>query len=273
MKRVIAIFVTAILLILCGCGAKEKSQSAREILISLPEYGVENAIVEEAESGYINVNDSVTRANIYFLREISSNGEYEDGKKVWLLAECDELSTILPLEPYFFPIAELYVCDITGDNYDEIILHRNCGGVGGAGSWSGQVYSIENGAIAKIFEWSEDYDFMTGRVIDGYKFTISNSATGYNKTFDMSKYPECASFFDENGKVTDTFGIGGDTCCEFYPSDVDGDGVYEINVEQYAWCSYHAGGLGYYCSTLRYNSETADFDVIDAWFEPMEYIS
>lgn len=56
----------------------------------------------------------------------------------------------------------------------------------------------------------------------------------------------------------------------FEPDDVDEDGISEIVCRQYTCLNSHADYAGSAMTVLKYNSDTQEFYVYDAWFEPAE---
>lgn len=161
-------------------------------------------------------------------------------------------------------------CDLDGDGYDELILHRTVGASGGAGQYVSQILKIADGQFVEIFNsnkngFDSEMPFNTGfksEYLAEKKVKVWNSFTDYEVIVDISeKYGE--DFFDENGK-----GRHGELLCdsffEFFPKDIDQDGVYEIETWQYASLIGHSDFFGYAKCILKYDAQTKSFSVIQS---------
>ena len=77
---------------------------------------------------------------------------------------------------------------------------------------------------------------------------------------------------DESGKImeTDVFDHVwiDETFRSFEPQDVDNDGIYEIVCSQYASLGDYSSCIGYASTTLKYNTEIKQFEIIRANFYP-----
>lgn len=169
---------------------------------------------------------------------------------------------------------KLYLNDIDGDGVDEIILHQCVGMSGGAGSYLARVFKIENEEIKEIFCSSTDdskkyWDTgFSGHPEDNYTFIITNKITGYCEEYKVGT--DRPDRHDENGKAVSRREIMVDSFNMFLPKDIDNDGTCEIYCRQYTSDWGHADYIGNAISILKYNAEKQDFEVTDAWFEPID---
>lgn len=164
----------------------------------------------------------------------------------------------------------LYLNDVDGDGFDEIIIQQHVDMAGGAGQFSSYIFKVENDEIREIFNSSTCNLFDTGFVsefLDGYKLKVSNTITGYSSTIDISnKYID--EYFDENGKGATGDFILCDSFFEFIPEDVDDDGIFEIICLQYTSLNSHPDYIGDAKSILKFNSYIQKFEVIESDFIP-----
>ncbi len=166
----------------------------------------------------------------------------------------------------------IFICDIDGDNIDEIVFQQTKGMSGGAGQYDSSIFKITNGNIETIFNSDSMNKFDTGffaKLKNGCQLEIRNNFTGYMKTFDLadnSKY--CLAYFDENEDPLCNETVLIDNFREFIPEDIDGDGVYEIACLQYLSIGGHSNYIGDAECFLKYNVQENDFEVVKAEFIP-----
>ena len=165
----------------------------------------------------------------------------------------------------------LYVCDIDGDNADEIIIQRTAGMTGGAGQYISQIFKVENNQIKEIFHSSSSNKFDTGfssDMQDNYMLVIVNRHTGYEKALDISAKGYLDVFYNEEGSLISKTDIFADSFHSFSPVDVDNDGIFEIKANQYVSFYGHSDYIGTAVSILKYRSNTKKFDIIETEFIP-----
>lgn len=169
----------------------------------------------------------------------------------------------------------LYLNDVDGDGVEEIIIHQCIGMTGGAGQYLARIFKVENDEINEIFcsfgnnESEKHFDTgFSGHPEDNYTFTITNNITGFNAVYQVSN--DRPDRFDENGNSVSRREIMVDHFNEFLPKDIDSDGICEIYCEQYTSDRGHADYTGEAVSILKYNTYIQEFEVIDAWFEPID---
>lgn len=167
----------------------------------------------------------------------------------------------------------LYLNDVDGDGTDEIILHQCIGSTGGAGQYLARVFKVENEEINELFcssiksENSTYWDTgFEGTTKDGFMFEVTNEFTGYDTTFKLDNKHYIDVYYDENGNVRTEGKMQIDTFCDFEPVDKDSDGIYEISTKQYVSLYSHVDCIGYATSTIAYNPEIKDFEIIDSEF-------
>lgn len=166
----------------------------------------------------------------------------------------------------------LFVCDIDGDNIDEIIIQQTTGMSGGAGQYTSSIFKIADDNVNTIFSSGNTNKFDTGffgKLKSDYQLEIRNNFTGYMKTLslaDNNKYS--SAYFDENGDPLRSEVVLSDTFREFIPKDIDGDGVYEIACLQYLSIVGHSNYIGDAKCFLKYNTQENKFEIVKAEFIP-----
>jgi hypothetical protein len=176
--------------------------------------------------------------------------------------------------------SELYLVDVDGDGYDEIISQNLVGIAGGAGSYNSYIYKWEDGALSQLF--ANDYetaDYDSGFRLtlgDGYLHTVTNEWTGYQTAFTRTSedpYFDKNGFARTDGEIWWPPSIMVDHFYLFEPIDIDGDGVFEIQTAQFCSLWGHSDWIGDAFAILRYNPETGELEVVRAAFfrEPQEF--
>lgn len=167
---------------------------------------------------------------------------------------------------------ELHMCDVDGDNRDEIVINQLVGMAGGAGSFQSYVFDYENGEITEIFSSSNENQFDTGfssKLKENSIVEFSNAFTGFSTEIDFYRN---SRLFNEDGTViegkNDSEWAMFDSFREFVPEDIDGDGVYEISCLQFTSIDSHVEYVGDVQSYLKYNSDNKQFEVVKADFIP-----
>lgn len=165
-----------------------------------------------------------------------------------------------------FPADSILLGDVDGDGIQEIFIHSNTGGCGGAGSWLAEILRVEGNEIFRIFgNWNEFDTGFESRFLDGYQLEVKNHITGYNLVFGVT---QSHRDYIADAKELPAGNIMVDSFYGFEPTDVDGDGISEVICKQYTSILSHADYTGTACSVLKFNTETQAFEVVDAWYEP-----
>ena len=158
--------------------------------------------------------------------------------------------------------------DVNGDGVDEILIHQNTGGVGGAGSYTSWVFQIDDGGLKAIFKSAGgEEQFDTGFrsvLLDGYKLQITNSFTGFDQVYDIKA--SHAFMFDEAGSSLSNEQIAVDCFYDFDFADTDEDGICEIVCAQYVSLHAHVNQVGVGVSTLKFDTQKQAFVVVAADF-------
>ena len=122
---------------------------------------------------------------------------------------------------------------------------------------------------------SENIEKLVRELKENFNVEISNKYVSFTKTVNVKgindeKYDD--SYWDESGKImeTDVFDHVwiDETFRSFEPQDVDNDGIYEIVCSQYASLGEYSSCIGYASTTLKYNTEIKQFEIIRANFYP-----
>lgn len=164
----------------------------------------------------------------------------------------------------------LYACDIDGDEIDEIILQQTVGITGGAGHFLSRIFKVVNDEIKEIFNSSTANLYDTGFTSvlkNNFKLQVYNKFTGYLEIFDFSKKKQYIGiYYNEIGQIIADEVIWCDSFREFFPDDIDNDGIYEMVCVQYVSLCGHSDYVGDAKSVLRMNKNTQKFEVIAAEF-------
>lgn len=169
---------------------------------------------------------------------------------------------------------EIVLCDVDGDNDEEIVLQETIGMSGGAGQYLSRVFDYKDDEIIEIFssggKESDRYDTgFSSTVLKGEKIKIYNSITEYKEIFTLENRSEAYytnNWYDEDGEPR-KLDLLVDSFYKFEPEDADGDGVYEIKCYQYTSLCGHTDYVGTAVTTLKYNTKLRQFEVWDAYFE------
>ena len=166
----------------------------------------------------------------------------------------------------------LYLADLDGDNICEILLQEDLGGNGGYGAYRCRVFKVDNNTITAIFDVDSENDLNTGfywEICDNFKFIIHNRITGDYWEIEADQYRR-DYYFDGTGKIAvedpEAFQLWADSFYEFYPRDIDGDGIYEICTTQYTWDITHVDGVGDVKCVFKYDTASGSFRIIETDF-------
>lgn len=166
----------------------------------------------------------------------------------------------------------LHLADLDGDRVCEIILQEDLGGNGGYGAYRCRVFKVDNNTITAIFDVDSENELNTGfywEICDNFKFIIHNRITGDSWEIEADQYRR-DYYFDGTGKVAvedpEAFQLWADSFYEFYPRDIDGDGIYEICTTQYTWDITHVDGVGDVKCVFKYDTASGSFRIIETDF-------
>lgn len=203
--------------------------------------------------------------SVYNNEKYGENSIYHDS---YLVIENGEEQQTYEISGSYFS-DELYLCDIDGDSYNEIVVQQLVGISGGAGQYHSYIFKYENNEIIKMFDSVTGNKFDTGFssiLKDNYKVEISNAITGYKTEID---YYENPIYYNDDGTVAeDRDWLMVDNFREFKPEDIDNDGIYEILCLQYSSLCGHTDYIGDAQSYLKYNSDNKQFEVVKVDFIP-----
>ena len=73
-------------------------------------------------------------------------------------------------------------------------------------------------------------------------------------------------FYDEYGNIINSESILCDSFNEFFPKDIDEDGIFEISCVQYVSLNGHSDYIGDAETVIKFNSESKQFEVVKALF-------
>ena len=108
---------------------------------------------------------------------------------------------------------------------------------------------------------------FVGVISPDYKMKVSNASLNYEIQFDyLDRQYLDGTVFDDSDETTDDV-LWIDSFYSFVPTDIDNDGVYEIEGVQYSCVFWHSNYIGDIKTVLEYDSTTNSFVVIDGSFE------
>ena len=245
-------------------------------MLDIPENGVYGLKVIYKESGVI-ANENGLHRPVYILADYRS-----DDKSIhdsYLAVEIKEGVLFWDFGNYSLD-ESLYLCDVDGDGLEEIIVQQLVDEFGGAGQYSSRIFKVFGEDILEIFDYRTfDSDgnyigsFDTGYysiLRDNYLVEILNRYTNYSEILDFNTKKEwLEGYYTEEGSVISNKDIIECSCCfEFKPTDVDNDGVFEIECLQTVRSMTFNGysTIGNVKSILKYNSSANAFKVIESLF-------
>lgn len=282
-KLVYVIICLTLFLSLLACGANEKSQSSDikgDIHISLPDVGLENAILCEASGRGVRMDSSVYGQVFLLGKYKNDNNDMMDHFLAIATEEKTFYKDLTAYEGQFNFAGNIDVFDFDGDGDCEILLQQTVGMTGGAGSYLSRIFDYRDGEILEIFssdsifnKYSRNMGFSC-TLLKNKEIRIDNKFTNYSETFSMSDRPDeyFKWWYNDDGSVVEKE-LYVDSFYEFMPIDTDFDGVYEVFCRQYTSLIGHSDGVGCTKIVLKYNEITAEFEIIDASFELYKYES
>ncbi len=243
--------------------------------VSIPEVGLENLFICDASSYTDKRLDGYTSGQVYLLGDERGRGRWMMDHYLLIVINGKMIvKDLTAYDTHFNHGGSIELYDVDGDGDCEILLQQTVGMAGGAGSYLSRIFDYKDGQIIEMFTTDdivEAYGRNCGFSItlhEGHKFTIKNEISGYSETFLLEDRNEeyFNYWYDKNGQISQRE-IMVDSYFEFLPADVDGDGVYEIVCRQYTSLIFHNDGIGYAKTVLKYNADTADFEIISAGFD------
>ncbi|MBE6737600.1 MAG: hypothetical protein E7566_02960 [Ruminococcaceae bacterium] len=250
--------------------------------VDLSQVGLENVYIKQISESLLL--DSDTYGKVYLLADDRYGGAMSTSDH-YLLVTVSQKETvngkmyIKDLSPEYLTFSSargiaLSYADLDGDKDKEIILHECKDIAGGAGQYLARIYDFKDG-IEEIFT---SYDPDNNIYETGFSCTllkdnimrIDNSFTGYTLKFEVKRENEeyfTTWWYDEEGNPKEQK-LWVDSFNSFEPCDIDDDGISEIMCRQYTCLVDHTDYVGSAISVLKYNTETKEFYVFDASFEP-----
>ena len=199
-----------------------------------------------------------------------------DGKKVILFEATVKDKKFYYEFPIYYNIENIYYANVDGYFGDEIIIHANTGGNGGAGSYDNIILKITENGIINLFDDEAAFKFLTSfktELKDDFNVEITNKYTSFKKTINVKdinseKYGD--SYWETDGKLA-VIKTSNQVCIDetfyvFQPKDTDSDGYYEIVCYQYASLGSLTSNIGSTQLTLKYDRDSKQFFVSGADF-------
>lgn len=196
-----------------------------------------------------------------------------DGNNVYLLEATVENKKFYFEFPGYYIIENIYFANVDGRYGDEVIVHSNTGNVG---IYNNIVLKITPNGIESLINEKKSSELgssFTSTLKSDFNVEISNKYTNKKKTVNVkgiNNEDYTSIYWDENGKITEKEKTDhvwfNETFYRFEPQDTDEDGVYEIICSQHASLGDFSSKIGYAQITLKYDTETKQFKIIDSNF-------
>ena len=244
-----------------GNNTTEKDKNSYSPVVSNKTYDTKNAeIINTQKSSF---------------GEIRLLSAKSDGKSVYLLEAEYEGKKFYTEYPAYYDIENIYYANVDGSYGDEIIIHAS---TNTKGVYENDILKITADGIIHLLNANNAFYMTTSfdtKLKENFNVEISNKYVSFTKTVNVKgindeKYDD--SYWDESGKImeTDVFDHVwiDETFRSFEPQDVDNDGIYEIVCSQYASLGDYSSCIGYASTTLKYNTEIKQFEIIRANFYP-----
>ncbi len=177
--------------------------------------------------------------------------------------------------PAHYNIENIYYANVDGSYGDEVIIHAS---TNTKGVYENDVLKITPDGIIHLFNANNAFHMASSfstKLKENFTVEILNKHTSFTKTInvkDINDENYADSYWDETGKImeTDVFDHVwiDETFRRFEPQDVDNDGIYEIVCSQYASLGDYSSCIGYASTTLKYNTEIKQFEIVRANFYP-----
>ncbi len=198
-----------------------------------------------------------------------------NGEKIYLFeATVDNRKFYYEL-PGHYNIENIYYANVDGFYGDEIIIHSDTRQYG---IYDNVVLKITKDGILPLLDKEQMLDFLMSYnsiLKKDFNVEIINSYTGIKKTVNVygineENYDE--SYWNSDGSIAETDLKDRVWFYDFYysfvPNDVDTDGLYELICSQKASLGAYNSIIGHTVTTLKYNIETKEFEVMKTEFYP-----
>ncbi|CAM3248074.1 hypothetical protein FITA111629_12490 [Filibacter tadaridae] len=161
----------------------------------------------------------------------------------------------LPLKENMGYHPTIFLGDFTGDQLDDILIVIDTGGSGA--TVNGYIFSFVEGTMQQVFD-ADQFDAQHHYEVayqDHYKAIVKSAVPHKKYTLDLGyKGKEYLSeIYNEDGTLKKPIEGWVDPPSGLYPIDLARTGVYELNIVQQIAGRYHADGLGYVESMLKWD--------------------
>lgn len=151
----------------------------------------------------------------------------------------------------------LFLGDFTGDNVKDIMVSIDSGGSGAIGFY--YIYSFLDNQPEKIFDYEifdEEYQYSVN-YLDDYKAEVISEENNKRYILDLTyKGQEYLSeIYNDDGTLKEPIIGWVDPLSGLYPIDFQRDGTFELYAEQLIAGRYHADGLGYVQTSLKWDGQ------------------
>ena len=275
MKKILILTTVICMLLFSSCASFHSTKRPIEENSEGTDFSIERISLEEYE--FFSISDSMEgfitnterKDRICFVRDFESHGDgtYHD---IYLLLETTCELFKITIKDRGCYASSLYVCDIDGDSFDEIILQQTMGITGGNGQYLSRIFKINGSYIEELFH-SDSFD--TGyysTFSDGFCLNIINRWTSEMHSIKYSERYVNLYFNNSGNVINHTDSILCDSFYSFEPIDIDQDGIFEISCIQYVSLNDHSDYIGDAQCILKYNPIEKQFKVVQSDFSPVD---
>lgn len=166
-----------------------------------------------------------------------------------------QLFVITPKEDSgYFPAVLL--ADFTGDGVDEIYIGIDSGGSGAFGYY--YIYSLVNGSVETLFDYSTLPNNYTAQYVDNYKVAVSDSVDNVTFNIDISQRDRqyLDGIYNSDGKLIKPVSADVSAVNTVYPYFFSTRNKFNILVLRRITGLYNADSLGYVIEYMTYNGSS-----------------
>jgi len=151
----------------------------------------------------------------------------------------------------------LFLGDFTGDRVNDVMISISSGGSGGTGYY--YIYTFANNKPRKIFDFEifdSEYEYEVN-YLNNYKAEVISKINDKRYILDLTYkgHQYLSEIYNPDGTLKEPIEGWVDPLSGLYPIDYQRDGTYELYAEQLISGRYHADGLGYVQTSLKWNGK------------------
>lgn len=204
-----------------------------------------------------DVNGDGVRDNIFLVgtKPSGTNSPFVDDITLMIQDGATHRTTTIPLKVNAGYNPTIFLGDFTGDRVNDILISIDSGGSGAIGFY--YLYSFLNDVPRLLFDFekfNDEYQYSVN-YRDNYCVEVISKELREKYIIDIRYKGEeyLSQIYDKNGKLKEPIEGWVDPISGLYPVDFDRDGIYELYMFQSISGLYHADGLGYVETAMKWN--------------------